>query len=766
MSCAWRSDVRLCIFLLMTTFTKMEDTINVTVGENVKLECPFIFGFLFTGPMVEEEIRWTGGNDGPILGICNKYRNEWEDYLPNDGFTFEHADGCDKNVVSIEARKPGQFSYVCSLWRVGSEVDRLVNNMTFSVNVSCSNESLLECNIRQLPSKFPQWSQLVDINCEDPCGVENSSDAIEIHFEMNNEILHPDVVFSSHITLRENISWIRERSSQIYCVSHNKSTACEVASRNTTIRIKPLMNRVFEGETATFECIYEGMGMNPEYEWWISRHDQLSRISRSISPILNISNVSPTDDGIDVRCNCEVNEEILTAWATLDVHVATVPAQTVTSSALSSTDVSPLKYTNSSEERVSSNATNVYTTDNAMSRVYAFKIAIIVLSVSLALAFIITSIILALFMKRRRINSAPVSTSKVQKNNLETSLTVSIPKQRQPPEVHPKTSSASAPSRNAAGTSNGHHPATRQGSVLSLSLPPVPPESSTKHIPISPLDKEVTSISTNGFSKLIYPELRPQYQETELISYDHLHSHLKISHSLPKRTLGEQQYQKIDLTRTISTPASPSVQCIPELPQQSSEVPSLPLSKRDVPLVPELPSRTATSRTENLPVCGTKLAHGSSQQMIENCDVHTYAEVNDCQLDARSSTFQTDDNHTKLFPDSIVSDSIRRKGDIECRDETIDLFNYLCPNPDLKHNGNDDGIGTEVHIYNEIGSYYPSVDKCRGRSSHIYEQLTPDVALDEELENAPKSELIPLYFTLETNTAKSLEKEFKDDGPQ
>ena len=41
----------------------------------------------------EEEIRWTGGHDGPILVICNKYRNEWEDYGPNDGFMLEHCRG-------------------------------------------------------------------------------------------------------------------------------------------------------------------------------------------------------------------------------------------------------------------------------------------------------------------------------------------------------------------------------------------------------------------------------------------------------------------------------------------------------------------------------------------------------------------------------------------------------------------------------------------------------------------------------------------------
>ena len=416
----------------------MEDTINVTVGENVKLECLFIFGFPFTGPVVEEEIRWTGGHDGPIFGICNN-RNEWEDYGPNDGFILEHADGCDKNVVSIEARKPGLFSYVCSLWRVGSEVDRLrlVNNMTFSVRVSCSKEQ--ECKIRQLPSKFLQWSQLVEINCEDLCGVENSSDAIEtMYFEMNNEIFHPEAVFSNHITFRENVSWIRETSSQIYCVSHNKSTACEFeeVSRNATIGIKPLMNRVFEGETATFECIYEGIGRHPEYEWWISRHDQLSRISRSMNPILNISNVSQTDDGIAVRCICDVNGEILTAWATLDVLGSLVSSQTVTPSlALSTNDSSLLKYAIFSAEystnlstsffapftSVSSNDPKVYTTDLSMHRVHiAYKTASIALGVSLVVTLIITAIVIGIL------------TCIIRKNNLSLWSTDSEVKCRRP----------------------------------------------------------------------------------------------------------------------------------------------------------------------------------------------------------------------------------------------------------------------------------------------------------------------------------------------
>ena len=182
---------------------------------------------------------------------------------------------------------------------MGSGVYRIKNNMTFSVRVSCSNEN--KCQIKQLPSTFLQSSQLVEMNCEDICVVGYSSDANEtMHYKINNEILYSDAVFSSHITLRENISLIRETSSQIYCVSHNKSTACEFeeASRNTTIGIRPLVNRVFEGETATFECIYKGMGINPKYEWWISRYDQLSRMSKSINPIVNMSNVSLADDGI------------------------------------------------------------------------------------------------------------------------------------------------------------------------------------------------------------------------------------------------------------------------------------------------------------------------------------------------------------------------------------------------------------------------------------------------------------------------------------
>ena len=413
---SWKSDVRICVFLLMTTFTKMEEVVNVTVGENVKLECPFIFG---SGKLMEEEekeeeeeIRWTGGHDGPILVICNKYKNEWEDYGPNDGFMLEHTEGCDKNVVSLEARKPGILSYVCSLWSVGRGGDRMENNMTFSVRVLCSNKH--KCRIKQLPSTCLQWSQLVDIKCEDPCGVENSSDAIEMHFEMNNEILHPDVVFSSHITLRENVTLRRETSSQVYCVSHNKSTACEFedTSHNATIGITPLVNRVFVGETATFECIYEGMGINPEYEWWISHHDQLSRISRSISPILNISNVTPTDDGIDVRCNCEANEEILTAWATLDVLGSSISSQTVTSSsALSTTDSSLLKYAHFSAEHytnlstsfsapfmsVNSNDPKLYTTDPSMPRVHiAYKTVSIALGVSLVVTLIITAIVIGI----------------------------------------------------------------------------------------------------------------------------------------------------------------------------------------------------------------------------------------------------------------------------------------------------------------------------------------------------------------------------------
>ena len=418
MSCAWKSDVRLCIVLVMTTFTKMEDTINVTVGENVKLECPFIFGFLFTGPMVEEEIRWTGGHDGPILGICNKYRNEWEDYWSNDGFKLEHADGCDKNVVSIEARKPGHFSYVCSLWRVGSEVDRLVNNMTFSLRVSCSDESLLECKLRYLPSKFLQWSQLVEINCEDLCGVGDSSDGIEtMRFEMNNKILHPDAVFSNHITLRENTSFTRETSSQVYCVSHNMSAACEFekASRNATIGIKPLVNRIFEGESPTFECIFEGIGRNPEYEWWISRYDQLSRISWSMNPILNISNVSLADDGIAVRCTCIVSGEILTAWAILDVFVAQKSTQTDVHTSRSLTSTPP---PTSSEYRntytyISNTVTSssIHVMSLAKKHSHSHYIAvIIILSILLAAA----TVIIGIFIMRNKISLTSSTEAKRQ----------------------------------------------------------------------------------------------------------------------------------------------------------------------------------------------------------------------------------------------------------------------------------------------------------------------------------------------------------------
>ena len=408
--CAWKFDVGICVildFLVMTTFIRTEEIFNVTVGENFKLECPFIFGFSFKGHVEEEEeeeIRWTGGHDDPTLGVCNKYRNKWEDYWPNDGFIFEHADGCDKTVVSVEARKSGKFSYVCSLWSVGTGVDRMINNMTFSVRVSCSSEH--KCKIRELPSKFLQWSERVEINCEDLCGAQNSSDAIEmIHFEIDNKILHPNAVFSSHITLRENVSWIKETSSQIYCVSQNKSTACEVeeSSRNATIGIKPLMNRVFEGETATFECVYEGIGMNPEYEWWISHHGRFSRISRSINPIINISNVSLADDGIAVRCTCIVSGEILTAWAILDVLLAPKPTQTDILPSPSMTSTPPLT---SSEQRstyitktVTSSSINVMSSAEKHSHSH-YVAVIIILSILLAAA----TVIIGIFIMRNRMS--------------------------------------------------------------------------------------------------------------------------------------------------------------------------------------------------------------------------------------------------------------------------------------------------------------------------------------------------------------------------
>ena len=307
-----------------------------------------------------------------------------------------------------------------------------------SVRVSCSNEH--KCQIKQLPSTFLQWSQLVDIHCEDPCGMESSSDAIEMHFEMNKEILHPDVVFSNHIILRENICWIKETASQIDCVSHNMSTACEFeeASRNTTIGIKPLVNRVFEGETAIFECIYEGIGINPEYEWWISRYDQLSRLSLSINPMINISRVSLADDGMTVRCNCDVNGEILTAWATLDVLVESVSSRTVISSALSTTDSSFLKYALFSAEHdtnlstifsapstlMSSRDPKLYTTDPSMPRVHiAYKTASIALGISLVVTLIITAIVIGILTCIIR---------KIRKNNLSLWSTDSEVKCRRP----------------------------------------------------------------------------------------------------------------------------------------------------------------------------------------------------------------------------------------------------------------------------------------------------------------------------------------------
>ena len=328
---------------------------------------------------------------------------EWEDLVQNDGFKFGPALGCENFFVSVEARKPGNFSYVCSLWSVGSGREIMKNNMTFSVRVSCSDLSLLDCKIRQLPAKFLRWSQLVEINCEDICGLENSDTIETMHFKVNNEILHPDAVFSSHITLRENTSLTRQTSSQIYCVSHNKSTACEFeeASRNATIGIKPLVNRVFEGVTATFQCIYEGIGITPEYEWWISRYGKFSRISRSINPIINISNVSLADDGIAVRCTCIVSGEILTAWAILDVLVAPKPAQSniLPSSAMTST--TPV----TSTEHRSTYITNTVTSSSikVMSPSIAtaekhshshYTAVIIILSILLAVAIVIIGMIM------------------------------------------------------------------------------------------------------------------------------------------------------------------------------------------------------------------------------------------------------------------------------------------------------------------------------------------------------------------------------------
>ena len=298
-----------CFFLAIQMEPEIIQELHIEsyVGENVTLVCPFIFQ-LFERPKVEEEIKWTDGQNGKIFGTCDKAEAKWQDFQ-DDGFHFKFSDRCDENIVLVEARKPGDFSYICSVWKSGKEMEV----MTFSVRVS------LKCRIRRLPTCFQQFSHLVDINCKYRSGVQNSSDLTKImRFERNNETFYPDALFPDQITLRENVSKV-ENLSQIYCVSNEQSVPCKYEENypNVTLGIMPLVNMVFEGENATFECMSGGEITNHENEWNVPNLD-VSRTSGTAESILHINNVTLADDGLPVHCS--LNEGVLSAKAILKVQ--------------------------------------------------------------------------------------------------------------------------------------------------------------------------------------------------------------------------------------------------------------------------------------------------------------------------------------------------------------------------------------------------------------------------------------------------------------
>ena len=359
-----------CVFFSMMISNFVESNqfhvdLTATVGEKIQLICTTTLSKSPNQIGSGTEISWTGKNGFPIFGTCQA--EMWEDYAHEDEI-YSTSEECILGIVNVAFRQSGEFTYECHYL---NNLNGLSDATAIKVHVSGSSETKLTCVARPLPLLLqPSTGETLDIICKlEYKGLNESALNDSIRFQRNNKTILPDISSLDEVIVRQNFTEESEIS-QLNCIflTHEKVCEYDNITNYPRVGIIPLINQVTEGGVATFECIREGTGNDYLYEWTMSRHNDLHRISGTATPIFRIDNVTMTDDGMSVQCLLTGNGVTLTLKANLRVikALAPSPADNSPSTQITSTDFQTFhselpEETNKTFEDIGPSVTNILT---------------------------------------------------------------------------------------------------------------------------------------------------------------------------------------------------------------------------------------------------------------------------------------------------------------------------------------------------------------------------------------------------------------------